>query len=110
MAGLAVVACVLRRGALALHSGQAMLVLLPWIVLLGASVELPAAVLLRDGCDQLEDFTYRTLTTVTLALTLALPPTLNLTPNLTATHTPTPTRRGRRSPRSCVRASPCTAT
>ena len=41
-----------------------MLVLLPWIVLLGASIELPAAVLLRDGCDQLEDFTYRTLTTV----------------------------------------------
>ena len=42
---------------------QAMLTLLPWIVLLGASVELPAAVLLRDGCDQMEDFTYRTLTT-----------------------------------------------
>ena len=40
-----------------------MLTLLPWIVLLGASVELPAAVLLRDGCDQMEDFTYRTLTT-----------------------------------------------
>ena len=58
LSGLAVVACVLRRGELALHAGQGLLVLLPWVVLLGISVELPASVILRDGCDQLEDFIY----------------------------------------------------
>ena len=59
--GLAVAACCLRRGELSLHAGQSALVLLPWVVLLGASIELPMAVMLRDGCDQMDTFMYRTL-------------------------------------------------
>ena len=60
-AGLAVAACCLRKGAWSLHAGQASLALLPWVLLLGASVELPMAVMLRDGCDQMDGFIYRTL-------------------------------------------------
>mgnify|MGYP004220570223 CR=1 FL=1 len=117
--GLAVVACVLRRGALALHSGQAMLVLLPWVVLLGASVELPAAVLLRDGCDQIEDFTYRTLGEVRVGRLYpnpVLPPSpdprsqTQTPPAPTLPSTSTLNRRVSRFPRWRARASRCTAT
>ena len=58
LGGVAAFSCITRRGGFSLHAGHALLVSLPWIWLLGASVELPASVVLSDACGQLEDFVY----------------------------------------------------
>ena len=57
LGGVAAFSCITRRGGFSL-AGHALLVSLPWIWLLGASVELPASVVLSDACGQLEDFVY----------------------------------------------------
>ena len=54
-------ACALRLSAPALHAGHAMILLLPWVWLIGASFELPLSIATQDGCAQLETFGRRAL-------------------------------------------------
>lgn len=61
LALISVLSCAARRGSPALYAGQLLLFLLPWYWLSGASAELPAAVMLQEGCVQLETFTARML-------------------------------------------------
>ena len=56
---LAVLSCVLRFGRPALHAGHALMTLLPWYLLLGASVEMPLALMLQDACDHVPYLTAR---------------------------------------------------
>ena len=57
-AAVSVASAVLQIGRPALTAGQVMLVLLPlvWFELVG--LDLPLAIVVQDGCAQLEDFTY----------------------------------------------------
>ena len=61
LTAVAMLSCVTRTGRPALHAGHALLGLLPWYMLLGASVEMPLALMLQDACDQVP-FLVRTLT------------------------------------------------
>jgi len=55
-AGVSVAAAILQIGRPALLAGQAMITLLPWVWLEALGAEMPAAIMLQDGCAQLEDF------------------------------------------------------
>lgn len=61
ISAVAVLSCATRTGRPALHVGHVLLALLPWYVLLGASIEMPTALMLQDACEQVP-FITRTLT------------------------------------------------
>ena len=52
LAAVSVLACMTRTGRPALHAGHGLLSILPWYMLLGASIEMPLALMLQDACDQ----------------------------------------------------------
>jgi len=59
---ITICSCILRVGRPSLHAGQFLLSLLPIYMLLGASIELPAAIMLQDACNQVPFLVGRLLT------------------------------------------------
>jgi len=62
LSGCAFLSCCARWGRPSLHAGQLLLVLLPWYILVGASIELPASIVLQDVCGHIPTLASRVLT------------------------------------------------
>lgn len=61
VSAIAAASSLFRRGVPALHAGHVLLLMLPWVLLLAVSVELPTSSLITDGCDDMEHFIERRL-------------------------------------------------
>ena len=61
LSGCAFLSCCARWGRPSLHAGQLLLVLLPWYILVGASIELPASIVLQDVCGHIPTLVSRVL-------------------------------------------------
>ena len=61
LSAVAVVSAALQAGSPALHAGQALLVLLPFVWWEAVGVELPLVVAVQDGCADLEPFVLRVI-------------------------------------------------